>query len=126
MTDGKTRITFSCPNNLRDKLTKRADKEGIPRSQLIVELLEAELDSPTEGKGRDAAVNRLIFDIQKRVGDLESWKREFSKMSKDQQINTENLESSLAYLLNEDAARGGSDVGKTMTTKKGSIPEPKK
>ncbi len=75
----KVRITFSCDADLRDKLTKRADTEGIPRSQLIVELLETELgDSPNKSK---EGINRFIFDIQARVAQLEGWKRQFTEIN---------------------------------------------
>ena len=37
------RITFNCPDSLKDRLTNQANKEGIPRSQLIVEILENSL-----------------------------------------------------------------------------------
>lgn len=124
MVDDKIRITFACSEDLRDALTKRSDKEGIPRSQLIVELLEGELSSPDEGKGRDAAVKRLLFDIQSRVGLLEGWRREVASWSKSQSTNAENLEEAVAYLLNENLTEGG-DIGRKITKKK-SIPSPVK
>ena len=71
-----TRITFSCPNSLRDNLTKQAEKEGIPRSQLIVEILENAIVTENQVESRNPAVNRLIFDIQKRLSQLEGWRRE--------------------------------------------------
>lgn len=123
MPQDKIRITFACSSDLRDKLTQRATEEGIPRSQLIVELLETELGDPSEGKSRDAAVNRLIYDIQERVGAIEAWKRQFAEMTKSQQENTENLEETVAYLMNENIQAGGKDMDTSSRKKK--IPSPK-
>lgn len=124
MTDkSSTRITFSCPNSLRDNLTKQAEKEGIPRSQLIVEILENALVTENQVESRNPAVNRLIFDIQKRLSQLEGWRREIQVWTESSSINSSNLETTLADLLNSQL---GDEVKKAKKAKDKKIPIPRR
>ncbi|MHA2171653.1 MAG: hypothetical protein ACXAB7_17325 [Candidatus Kariarchaeaceae archaeon] len=124
MVDDKVRITFSCEENLRDKLTYQATKEGIPRSQLIVELLDnalgADEQAPME---RGTAVNRLIFDMQKRVNELENWRREILDWTKSADVDTTELENTMASLLEEAVDEPLSGDTADMKSK---IPSPKR
>ena len=118
-----TRITFSCPNSLRDNLTKQAEKEGIPRSQLIVEILENALVTENQVESRNPAVNRLIFDIQKRLSQLEGWRREIQVWTESSSINSSNLETTLADLLNSQLGDEGKKAKKSKDKK---IPVPRR
>lgn len=117
------RITFSCPNSLKDKLTNQANKEGIPRSQLIVEILENALGTEDQVESRNPAVNRLIFDIQKRLSNLEGWRREIHDWTENTEINTTNLESTLAELLNSQLSE---DTKPQKAKKEKKIPIPRR
>ncbi len=117
------RITFSCPNSLKDKLTNQANKEGIPRSQLIVEILENALGTEDQVESRNPAVNRLIFDIQKRLSNLEGWRREIHDWTENTEINTTNLESTLAELLNSQLSE---DTKPKKVNKEKKIPIPRR
>lgn len=118
-----TRITFSCPNSLRDNLTKQAEKEGIPRSQLIVEILENAIVTENQVESRNPAVNRLIFDIQKRLSQLEGWRREIQVWTESSSINSSNLETTLADLLNSQLGDEGKKAKKAKDKK---IPVPRR
>ncbi|MHA2248918.1 MAG: hypothetical protein ACXAD7_01085 [Candidatus Kariarchaeaceae archaeon] len=124
MVEDKVRITFSCDRSLQTRLTKQAHQEGIPRSQLIVELLDTAFDTESGGgTERAPAANRLLFDMQKRVGELESWRRQIHDWTTASSEDTSNIEQTLAGLLNEQLSEDV-DVGKT--TKKNRIPSPKR
>ena len=121
----RVRITFSCPTELREKLTKKADSEGIPRSQLIVELLDHSLGGlSSEGQATDATVNRFLFDIQKRIGDLEGWKREINSWKGSADVDRLNLEETMGEILTDQVKEGGADTTRKASKKK--IPSPKK
>ncbi|MHA2099592.1 MAG: hypothetical protein ACW99A_13025 [Candidatus Kariarchaeaceae archaeon] len=120
--NSSVRITFSCPTSLRSKLTQQSDKEGIPRSQLIVEILENALGTENQVESRNPAVNRLIFDIQKRLSTLEGWRREIQEWTESTSINSTNLETTLAELLNTQL---GEESGKVKKSKE-KIPVPRR
>ena len=122
----KTRVTFSCSKELQAKLSKRADSEGIPRSQLIVELLESAIGTDDqEGVRTKPEVNRFLFDVQSRIAELEKWRREISEWRASATTNTDNLESTIASILNQQLVETGIDqIGKDGESKK--IPTPKK
>lgn len=125
MADTKVRVTFSCDSELKEKLTEKSNAQGITRSQLIVELLEFALGAEDEGYNRGAEVNRFIFDIQQRIADLEAWRREIQEWARSSDENTDNLETTLASLLNQQVSESGlNEIGKTSDKKK--IPSPKK
>ncbi|OLS28769.1 MAG: hypothetical protein HeimC2_04990 [Candidatus Heimdallarchaeota archaeon LC_2] len=117
------RITFNCPNSLKERLTKQADEEGIPRSQLIVEILENSLGTENQVESRNPAVNRLIFDIQKRLSNLEGWRREIHDWTENTEINTSNLEATLAELLNSQLTE---DTKPRKAKKEKTIPIPRR
>lgn len=121
--NSSVRITFSCPNSLKDNLTKQAEKEGIPRSQLIVEILENALGTENQVESRNPAVNRLIFDIQKRLSMLEGWRREIHDWTESSSINSTNLETTLAELLNTQLTDQGKEPKKSKEKK---IPIPRR
>lgn len=119
----KVRITFSCEPDLKTRLTEKADRQGIPRSQLIVELLEMAMGIEDDGVARGQEVNRFLFDVQKRIADLETWRREISEWRVSANTNSENLEETIATILNDQL----SDIDiKSDDSKKSSIPSPKK
>lgn len=123
MGENKVRVTFSCDSDLKERLTKRADNQGIPRSQLIVELLDHAMGIEDKGKTRTPEVNRFMFDIQQRLADLETWRREIQEWTVLSDENTDNLETTIANMLNEKLT----DLNiKEDKTKKKSIPSPKK
>ncbi len=124
MPDDKVRITFSCSKELRDKLTERSNLEGIPRSQLIVELIESALSGDPESSSRDATINRFLFDMQKRLADLEAWKREIGSWIRSNEVNTQNLEETVAHMLTDEVLKSGIDTKKKP--KKDRIPKPEK
>lgn len=95
------RITFSCEASLRDSLNKQADDEGIPRSQLIIEFLEMALTDTGEAEKRNPAINRLMFDVQERISNLEVWRKQIQEWTKTSTINTDNLEHTVGELLNQ-------------------------
>lgn len=119
------RITFSCPKSLQERLSSQADKEGIPRSQLIIELLENALGNENIGaaEARNPAVNRLIFDLQKRLNDIEGWRREILDWTEKSEINTNNLEETLAELLNQQVTEDGKNIKSAKSNK---IPSPRR
>jgi len=121
--NSSVRITFSCPNSLKNNLTKQADKEGIPRSQLIVEILENAIVTENQVESRNPAVNRLIFDIQKRLSQLEGWRREIQDWTESSTINSSNLETTLAELLNSQL---GDEGEKAKIAKEKKIPVPRR
>ncbi len=126
MEEDTIRITFSCGLDLRNRLTNQATQEGIARSQLIVELLETAL-GPGDGEGgmdRSPAINRLLFDMQERVGELETWRKAILGWTKSTDENTSNLETTIAELLNAQITDTGGT--KPKRTKKKGIPLPKK
>lgn len=116
------RVTFSCPEELREKLTTKSDTQGIPRSQFIVELLEYALGAEDKGVSRGAEVNRFLFDVQERIADLEMWRREINEWKSSSDVNTGNLEATIAEILNEQLT----EVEQSSTPKKDAIPQPKK
>ncbi|MHA2502078.1 MAG: hypothetical protein ACXAE3_04355 [Candidatus Kariarchaeaceae archaeon] len=117
------RITFSCSSTLKKSLSDKANQQGIPRSQLIVELLELALGIEDEGVSRGQEVNRFLFDVQKRIADLEKWRREISEWKVSASENSDNLEETIASILNEQL----SDIDiQPDEKKKSSIPTPRK
>ncbi|MDH5401475.1 MAG: ribbon-helix-helix domain-containing protein [Candidatus Heimdallarchaeota archaeon] len=117
------RITFSCDDELKDKLSNRAKDQGIPRGQLIIELLEYALSKEESGKPRDATVDRFMFDLQQRIADIETWRREINVWAKRSEENSNNLETTIANLLNEQVT--DSDFGEEFGSKN-PIPAPKR
>jgi hypothetical protein len=121
----KVRITFACNTELRDKLTNQADTEGITRTQLIVELLESSVSGKTIGGEREPAVQRLLYDLQRRLGDMEKWRREIKSWVDSADEDRLNLEGTLADFLTEQVKETGIDTKMKVSDKK-KIPAPKK
>ena len=120
--ESTVRITFSCEPKLRDLLTTQSNKEGIPRSQLIVELLEMGLKTDASSDQRNPAVNRLLFDVQERISHLEGWRKEIQDWRTDSTVNTDNLEHTMASLLNAQLEHDD----QTPKKSKKAIPQPKR
>lgn len=121
--ESNVRITFSCGSSLKQRLSEKATQQGIPRSQLIVELMEMALGIEDDGVARGQEVNRFLFDVQKRIADLETWRREISEWQVSSSENSDNLEETIATILNEQL----SDIDiQSSEEKKSTIPSPKK
>ncbi len=71
----KTRIVFSCPTPLAQKLTEEAIRQGIPKSQLITELIELGL----QALGDDIDQTSQLRQMEKKIDQIWKWYQEERK-----------------------------------------------
>jgi predicted DNA-binding protein len=113
------RITFNCPKELKVLLTKLSEKEGISRNQKIIELIEIGLKNQEGFTSIQPAFN-TIDNLTKRVDKIEALIQANEDWKQDFQENVDNLEKTIANILNQDITEFKSAISSSK-----SIPKPK-
>ncbi len=70
-----TRVVFTCPVDLAQKLTEEAMRQGISKTRLIVEILQAAMGDETLAQ----AQLRMMREMEKKIDQIWKWYLEESK-----------------------------------------------
>ncbi len=77
----KTRIAFSCPEELNQELFRLAKQQGIPKGTLISELLEYAISVKYDFEIEKSNLKR-IKELETDIRELKKWKHETEKILK--------------------------------------------